>query len=117
MDLRPVVLAIVVYMVPVWYLTETLASYLDGRGVKDAPWAQVVLRAFPSLAALALVLLSPRMLAVVVAEADGADLSELVLFALITGAAAVQLHQWRVPQVIGAAVRKAIRRIGGKEGR
>lgn len=113
--LRPIVLAVALYMVPVWYCTETLAWYLEARGVRKATWAQIVLRAFPPVVALALVLLSPRTLAAVLSEAESAAFPELVLFALVTGAAAVQLHQWRIPQTIGAALRSTIRRLGGKE--
>lgn len=117
--LKPIVVAISVYMVPVWYLTESAAWLLEARGVRQTTWAQFVLRVLPPVVALALVSLSPRVLAEIIGSIRGEalpeapGLSELALFALVTGAAAVQLHQWRIPQSLGAALRTTIRRIGG----
>lgn len=118
--LRPILAAVTVYMVPVWYLTELAAWLLERKGVRKTTWAQVLLRALPPVFALVLVALSPRLLALVVGSIQGLPrpevpgLSELALFALVTGAAAVQLHQWRIPQSLGAVLRTLLRKLGGK---
>lgn len=116
--IKPIVVAISVYMVPVWYLTECAAWLFEARQIRKGVWAQFALRVLPMLFAFVLVSLSPGLLAEVLQAFRGVPhqpptTSELALFALVTGAAAVQLHQWRIPQLIGAGLRNSIRRVSG----
>lgn len=117
--LSPLVLVALLYCIPVWVLTETVAWVLDRKGIKDRVWAQVLLRILPAGIALVLCGLSPSTLGAALEEIRGKPvehlgLGDLCLFALIIGTAAVQLHQWRVPQALGGAIRRGIAALGGQ---
>lgn len=118
--LKPIAFALAVYMVPVWYLTEAAAWFFERRGTRKTIGAQLILRALPPVIAFVLALLSPGILSQLVGAFRGPNapvevptFGAIVLFALVTGACAVQLHQWKIPQSLGTAIRVTIGRATG----
>lgn len=116
--ITPLVVAVSAYMIPVWYLTELAASIFEARKTRKGLLAQIVLRVLPPVVAFLLARAYPPLLVWLFNGFEGVQIVEpltteqLAFFGLVTGAAAVQLHQWKIPQALGGMLQATIRQAG-----